>query len=239
MRRPTFKLIAPLLGLTLLVTGCAPVAVPSAPTPVVRGTSASEASFNRSVTRIEPVAESLCRQRLAPAAARDCDFVFQISTDPRLGENAFQSLRRDGRPQVTFTLALLQTLQNDDEVAFILGHETAHHIEGHLARSVTRSQLGALLLGGLVAATGGASDQAVRDAALLGAEVGRRTYSKPAELQADRLAVDITARAGYDPVRGAAPFNRVETGSGGLLSTHPPSDDRYRAVLRRAAELGL
>ncbi|MHA3913748.1 M48 family metallopeptidase [Halovulum sp. GXIMD14793] len=204
-----------------------------------RGSGSATASFNRAVARIEPVAETMCRQRYTNARRSQCDFAFRISQDPRLGENAFQSIGPDGRPRVTFTLSLLRALGNDDEVAFILGHEAAHHIEGHLARSATRSQLGALLLGGLVAASGNASDQAVRDAAGLGAELGRRSYSKNAELEADRLAVDITARSGYNPVRGAAPFNRIETGSSGFLSTHPPSSERYRAILRRVRELGL
>lgn len=232
-----------LIAVALICSGCTvpqgPVAgPPSGSGPVAtRSSSAATASFGRSVSRIEPVAESMCRQR-NPGQNRGCDFVFSVSNDPKLGANAFQTIGSDGRPRVTFTTALLRQMQNDDEVAFVLAHEVSHQIEQHLARVSAQQRLGAVLLGGLVASTGRVSASVAADFSNLGAFLGRRAYSKNFEFEADRLAVSITARAGYDPIKGAQPFARMETGSSGFLSTHPASSQRLRAIEQRAREIG-
>ncbi len=231
------------LCLLVLLAGCEVVPVTStgpAPAPtaaeVTRSSKAATNSFRRSVRRIEPIAERRCRAKNPDFRARSCDFRFAISNDPKLGRNAFQSIGRDGRPQVTFTLALLRVMRNDDEVAFVLAHEAGHQISRHLQKASAQQQLGAALLGGLLAASGNASEQSVRQAAGLGAFLGRRAYSKKFEFEADRQAVFISMEAGYDPLKGAQPFTRVETGTRQFLGTHPPSSDRLRRIQRAIAE---
>ncbi len=244
-------MIGRFLGLVLAasVAACAPAPaiITSNPPPqgradtaprIARSPAAAQASFSRAVARVEPVAESYCRERNPDFPARGCDFRFVITDDPRLGENAFQTLEETGRPRVTFTLALLRSLQNDDEVAFILGHEAGHQIARHIYQSSANQQIGALLLGGLLSATGQVSDASVQTAANIGGFLGGRAFSKDYELEADMLAVRIAARAGYDPVKGAAPFTRSETGSSAFLSTHPPSSQRYRTILAEAQRIG-
>jgi Zn-dependent protease with chaperone function len=39
--------------------------------------------------------------------------------------NAYQTLEKDGRPLVVFSIGLLKAARNTDEVAFVLGHEMA------------------------------------------------------------------------------------------------------------------
>ena len=107
--------------------------------------------FAQVVSRIEPVAEAFCRDSGRPL---NCDF--EVITDARDPENvnAFQTLRKNGRPLIVFTQALIDTTQNDDELAFVLGHEMAHHLEGHLHRQYQSARAGAILLGGITAITG-------------------------------------------------------------------------------------
>ena len=51
------------------------------------------------------------------------------------------TLQAQGRPVIFFTLGLIADARNSDELAFVLGHEAAHHIAGHLAASnPTRAQ---------------------------------------------------------------------------------------------------
>ena len=75
------------------------------------------------------MAERTCRRR---APQINCQFVILLDTRPNQPPNAFQTLGKDGQPVIIFTLAVLATAQNDDELAFVLGHESAHHIQGHL-----------------------------------------------------------------------------------------------------------
>lgn len=185
------------------------------------------------VQTVEPVAERECR-RLAPRA--NCDF--QIVVDDRPGQppNAFQTVDRNGRPILAFNLALIASVENADELAFVMGHEAAHHMLGHLGRTQQNAAVGAVILSGLVA-LGGADAAAVQSAEQIGASLGARTYSKDFELEADQLGTVITARAGYDPVRGAQFFNRIPDPGNRFLGTHPPNAARMEIVRRTAAGL--
>ena len=94
--------------------------------------------------------------------------------------------------------------------------------------------LGALILGGLVAAAGNpcggpASDQAISQAMDIGAYLGARSYSQTYELEADTLGAFIAARAGYDPERGALIFLRPALANAGG-PPHPRQPPRLRAA---------
>jgi predicted Zn-dependent protease len=77
----------------------------------------------------------------------------------------------------------------------------------------------------------------VRTAQRLGAEVGARSYSKDFELEADALGTVITARAGFDPLRGAEFFTRIPDPGDKFLGTHPPNASRIDVVRRTVAGL--
>lgn len=185
------------------------------------------------VETVEPVAERECR-RLAPRA--NCDF--QIVVDDRMNQapNAFQTVDRSGRPILAFNLALIASVENADELAFVMGHEAAHHVLGHLGRSQQNAAVGAVILSGL-ASLGGADAAVVQSAEQIGASLGARSYSKDYELEADELGTIITARAGYNPVRGAQFFNRIPDPGNRFLGTHPPNAARMETVRRTAARL--
>lgn len=183
---------------------------------------------------VEPAAERACRAR---AAMRDCDFLIVVDDRPGQPPNAFQTLDKNGRPLLIFTVSLLDTVDNVDELAFIMGHEAAHHILGHLGRQADNATVGSVILSG-VAVLSGASDVVVREAGRLGAEIGARRYSKEFELEADALGTVITADAGYDPVRGAVFFTRIPDPGDRFLGTHPPNAERMDIVRRTAARLG-
>jgi predicted Zn-dependent protease len=138
---------------------------------------------------------------------------------------------------IGFTLPLIADARNQDELAFVLGHEAAHHIAGHIPQTQARATEGALV-GGLLATLGGLDPQSVDTFAQLGATVGARRFSKEFELEADALGTVITARAGYSPVRGAAFFNRIPDPGDRFLGSHPPNADRIRVVQATAARIG-
>jgi predicted Zn-dependent protease len=185
------------------------------------------------VQTVEPVAEREC-QRRAPGA--NCDFQIVVDDRPGQAPNAFQTVDRSGRPILAFNLALIASVSNADELAFVMGHEAAHHVLGHLERTQQNAAVGAVILSGLVA-LGGADASVVQSAEQIGASLGARTYSKDFELEADRLGTVITLRAGYDPVRGAEFFNRIPDPGNRFLGTHPPNAARMETVRRTAQGL--
>lgn len=181
---------------------------------------------------LEPVSEAECRRLTVNV---NCDF--QIVVDNRLNQpvNAFQSRDSAGRPVITFTLALIADARNSDELAFVMAHEAAHHILGHLDRQERNAMAGALIFGGLASATG--STASLETAQRLGAFVGARSYSKEFELEADELGTLIAARAGYDPLVGARFFGRIPDPGNRFLGTHPPNAERIQRVEQTVARL--
>jgi predicted Zn-dependent protease len=196
-------------------------------------------NFATVIAQVEPVAERECRAR---TQGMNCDFLIQVDTRTDQPVNAFQTLSADGQPLIVFTVALIADARNQDELAFVLGHEAAHHIAGHLARVRQDASLGALAGGVLASVLTTGASEAVRQAAIenaveAGAFVGARRFSKENELEADALGTVIAARAGYDPVRGAAFFSRLPDPGDQFLGSHPPNADRIRVVQQVAAGL--
>lgn len=222
----------------LLLAGCAgPVALPAPETgPVPASLRLSPylpprqaaANFVTAIGRVEPVAEKFCRDR---TNGLPCDFRIVIDDRPGQPPNAFQTLDRAGHPVIGLTLPLIAGARNVDEIAFVVGHEAAHHILGHIPQQQDSATAGAILAG-VLATLDGADDAAVRAAQDVGAVVGARRYSQAFELQADALGTEIAYRAGFDPVRGAAFFDRLPDPGNRFLGTHPPNAQR-RALVRR------
>ncbi|WP_413853023.1 M48 family metalloprotease, partial [Albidovulum sp.] len=150
--------------------------------------------------------------------------------------NAYQTLDSAGRPIIAFTLPLIAEARNADELAFVMGHEAAHHIASHIPRQQQEATTGALILGVLTAATGG-DETAIRTAQNLGGTIGARRYAKDYELEADALGTILAWDAGYDPERGAAFFARIPDPGNRFLGTHPPNAARIDTVRRTLASL--
>ncbi|MCA0871250.1 M48 family metallopeptidase [Seohaeicola saemankumensis] len=195
----------------------------------------STASFAQVVAAIEPVAEQECRRR---TNGTNCDFLIRVDKNPRAEPNAYQSEDPSGRPVITFTRAMIDSTANADELAFVLGHEAAHHISGHLARQAQNAAAGAIIFAGLATLTGGSAAD-VAAAQQLGEAVGARSYSKEFELEADELGTVITYRAGFDPLLGAQYFTRIADPGDRFLGTHPPNGARIETVRRTSRQLGL
>ena len=189
-------------------------------------------NFLTVLERVEPVAERICLQQ----RKTQCDF--QIIVDDRSGQspNAFQTVDRRGRPMLVFNIALLASVRNPDELAFVMGHEASHHILRHLEQQQAYARAGAEILSGIVAVRGANSAQ-LKAAQQLGAQIGARSFSKDFELEADRLGTRISLDAGFDPVLGAQFFNRLPDPGNRFLGTHPPNTQRMDIVKQTVAGL--
>jgi predicted Zn-dependent protease len=229
------------LFFALALTACVEVAPapptgappPRAPVSGLLDTDTAARNFVAVVASVEPVAERECR---ASAPRLNCDFRIVVDDRPDQPPNAFQTVDKDGRPVIGFTLALIRDARNRDELAFVLGHEAGHHLAGHLARTQQSAAAGALILGAL-ASLGGAQGADIQVAQDIGATVGARRYSKEFELEADRIGTIIAFHAGYDPARGAEFFDRLPDPGDQFLGTHPPNADRRTVVLRTLEDL--
>lgn len=228
-----------LLAGSLALAGCANP-LPKAPDGAAVQDTAARASarmavanFVEVVERVEPVAERVCREETPDL---NCDFQIVVERDPAAGVNAFHTVTPQGQPLIVYTLGLIATARNTDELAFVMGHEAGHHIARHLPQREAQAQAGARVFAEWARRQGG-SAAAIGEAAQVGSIVASRHFGQRAELEADVLGTVIAYRAGYDPERGAAFFARIPDPAHAFLSSHPPNAARIDAVRRTAAQL--
>jgi len=119
----------------------------------------------------------------------------------------------------------------DDEIAAVIGHEIAHALREH-ARERASEQMGAQ------AVISGAS--ILLGVGQTGSDLGGVFYkaffglpnSRLHETEADRIGVEVAARAGYDPRAAISLWQKMARNGGGsgpeFLSTHPSAETRLK-----------
>lgn len=149
--------------------------------------------------------------------------------------------------KIAVNRGLLLELNNEAELAAVLGHEIVHAAARHGAKAMERGmllQVGVLGLGVAVGDRDGG--QLLVGAGALGAQLISKKYSRNAELEADRYGMNMLARAGYDPraaITLQETFVRLSKGDKpnwleGMFASHPPSPERVEANRATAAKLG-
>ena len=126
---------------------------------------------------------------------------------------------------------LMQKLNlTDDEIAAVMGHEIAHSLREHARERISR-QMGTQMAVGIAGALFGVGELGQG----LGNMVADVTLNLPNsrlhETEADRIGVELAARAGYDPRAAMRLWEKMAKGSSGgqppkWLSTHPSHEDR-------------
>ena len=132
---------------------------------------------------------------------------------------------------VLVTKGLYKKLENEAQLAGVLGHEIGHVIKKHHLKLLQKSQL--ISLGaGLLGSKLGKSDLTVQKVIGNGAEIMARGLDKDAEFEADRIGMTLAARAGYDPfgltdvLQTIGQTNKSDSSVALLYKTHPSPDDR-------------
>jgi predicted Zn-dependent protease len=179
--------------------------------------------------------------RLARVSDRKLPYEFSIINDSTPNAWALPG------GKIAINRGLLVELDNEAELAAVLGHEIVHAAARHSAQSIER---GTLLQGALLAAGVALAGTDYREVGMMGAGVGatlvNQKYGRDDETEADRYGMQYMVRAGYDPaaaVRLQETFVRLAEGRRqnwleGLFASHPPSRERVAANRRMVAELG-
>jgi predicted Zn-dependent protease len=126
---------------------------------------------------------------------------------------------------------LIQKLNaTDDEIAAVMGHEISHALREHSREQISR-QMGMQLGIGLVGALLGVGELGQGIAGQVANVTLNLPKSREAEIEADRMGVELAARAGFDPRAAITLWEKMGKVAGGSqppkwLSTHPPHGDR-------------
>jgi predicted Zn-dependent protease len=130
------------------------------------------------------------------------------------------------------TDALFSRLENEAQLAGIVGHEIGHVVARHSAQRIAQNQLTEGILGAILTASG--SYDATQVAAIIGQLINMQ-YGRDDELQSDTLGVRFMADAGYDPRELIGVMGILADATGGarqpeFFSTHPNPDNRIQEI---------
>jgi len=142
---------------------------------------------------------------------------------------------------VYFSRGILATLNNEAELAGVMGHEIGHITARHSAHQYSRAQLAQI---GLGVGSIFIDSSVLTGLAQLGVGMLFLRFSRDNERQADDLGVEYSSKAGYDASEMANFFETLErmnpgsdrSGLPGWFSTHPNPTDRVQTVRGRARE---
>ena len=209
-----------------------------APPPQRRWVSEDEAAvaLRAAIQLVRGPATNLCHEMNVGV----CDWRFRLSRDRQLNAGAM------GHGQIVLNRGIVEYAGSDEEVCLVVAHEISHHAANHVARATGNQMIGALVgagVAGLVAAATGGNPNAgvTQSAAELGAMVGRLSYSKEQEREADYMAALILYRAGIDLDKARALLVTMASRSGRMETTffdsHPAGPERVAAWYRAVAEI--
>ena len=135
---------------------------------------------------------------------------------------------------VVYSGIVEQLALSDAEIAVVMGHEIAHALREHSREQVSQALAAraAIDVGAAVFGWGGGAS----GLAGLGYDALIATrFSRTDEKEADRIGLELAARAGYDPAAGVSLWQKMTAKSGGarppeFLSSHPAGEKRVAEV---------
>src|SRR6056297_524508 len=182
------------------------------------------------------------------SSGRTQNFHFHVLKVP--GINAFAA----PAGVVALNAGLILAARSADEVAGVLAHEVSHVTQNHLSRGIEESQrislpvmlatLGLVMAGGLAGGMDGETAQGILAAGMGISQQSQINYTRQNEAEADRIGIQLLAKAGYDP-EGMVSFfdtlNRwVRTQGDGppeYLRTHPMTITRVAEARQRTEQM--
>lgn len=175
----------------------------------------------------------------------DLPIHYYVMRDPSIN-----SFAMPGGNVFIFTGLLLAT-DNENELAGVIAHETAHVTQHHVARAIADSEslsakaLLGMLAGVLIGMRSG--NPQVAEAAIMGTQAAliqhQINFTRHDESEADRVGIGFMAHAGYDPRGMAQMFQKFEILSRGqiappaFLVDHPLDTQRITDAKERAQQM--
>jgi predicted Zn-dependent protease len=151
---------------------------------------------------------------------------------------------------IGFHTGLITSAESDSEVASVMGHETGHVLQRHLARQMdkqatnTMIAIAGMLLGALAASRNPSAAAGLMQGGQALAVNNQLSYSRDAEREADRIGFQILSASGYDVNGAPGFFQRLQKATGimdngipAYVRTHPLTTDRIADMQDRARNI--
>lgn len=171
---------------------------------------------------------------------RETEFYFRVLDSPVVNAFALPG------GYVYVTRGLLAHLNNEAQLAMVVGHEIGHVAARHASQRAMRQSLGQIaIIGGAVLGQEflGLPGESILNMSSQAAQLIFLSYGRDAERESDRLGVEYAAKAGYAAGEGAAFFTslkRISEDAGhsipSFLSSHPDPGEREKTIPELARE---
>lgn len=148
---------------------------------------------------------------------------------------------------IGFHTGLIVSAETDSEVASVMGHETGHVLQRHLARQMdkqatnTMIAIAGMVLGALAMSRNPQAAAGLMQGGQAAAINNQLSYSRDAEREADRIGFQILEASGYDVNGAPGFFQRLQKATGimdkgvpAYVRTHPLTTDRIADMQDRA-----
>jgi beta-barrel assembly-enhancing protease len=208
--------------------------------------------------------------RMGASYAKQIDQSTRFITDPVVDEyinRIGQNIVRNSDCKVPFTIkvvdsdvinafalpggyfyvdsGLILAADEEDELAGVMAHETAHVCAHHAAREMTRANYAQIGMVPLIMMTGYTwTGYGIYEGAQLLIPITFLEFSREFEAQADYLGIQYMYRAGYDPMGLVSMFEKIENlekqkpgAVARVFEDHPQTPDRILASEREIATI--
>lgn len=189
------------------------------------------------LARVRKITERLVAQAIQarPDSAK-WQWSVQVIDDPKM-VNAW--CMAGGRMAI-YTGLIQKVDPTDDELAQVMGHEIAHALANHTAERMSMAMAGNLgvLAAGAMSDNPGQSMAVAATAAQLAVQLPN---SRAAETEADRIGIELAAKAGYDPRAAITLWQKMGKVGGSappaFLSTHPSDAQRQERLAKLSPKM--
>lgn len=189
------------------------------------------------IRRVDEITGRLVAQaiKLRPDTA-DWEWSVEVIDDP----DTVNAWCMAGGRMAVYTGLIQQIDPTDDELAQVMGHEISHALANHTAErmSVAMASTLGVVAAGVVSDRPGLAMGSAAVAAKLAVELPN---SRSSEAEADRIGIELAAKAGYDPDAAVTLWQKMEAASGSgppaFLSTHPSPDQRQQKLAALAPQM--
>jgi beta-barrel assembly-enhancing protease len=187
---------------------------------------------------LQDYVQKLGQKLAAGPEAANSGFKFTFTV---LNVDEINAFALPGGPMFIYT-GLLKAVDNEAQLAGVMGHEMSHVILRHGTHEATKASGIQLLAGGLGALFGGDSTGGKLAQAGLGLTANSfiLKFSRDAESEADALGSHLMAESGYDPVQMAKFFEKLAAAGKQppqILSDHPNPGNREAAIVAEMATM--
>lgn len=163
-------------------------------------------------------------------------FDFHVLADPET-VNAFAL----PGGQIFITVGLLKRLENENQIAGVLGHEIGHVVNRHSAEHMAQQGLLQGIAQGVLIGTSDGGMSSGQIASVVANMVSMK-YGRDDELESDKYGLHYMANSGYQPEEMIRVMEILNEASGGrkqneFTSSHPSPENRIAKIKEEIAKM--